>query len=64
MNRLRNIRLTPEQLQWLMDVDYSRRIRWQTHNSTPNMIYTENRNLKIQITKNTVTGEFIVWTWE
>jgi len=64
MNRLRNIRLTPEQLQWLMDVDYSRRIRWEAHKSTPNMIYTENRNLKIQITKNTVTGEFIVWTWE
>lgn len=65
MNRLRNVKLTAEQLQWLIKVDYTvNYYPWQSHKSTPNLIYTENKELRIQVTRDVNTQEITIWTWE
>lgn len=64
MHKLRNVKLTTEQLQWLVNIDYGLHMYWQSHKSTPNLYYIENKNLKIQVTIDRTTQEYTIWTWQ
>lgn len=65
MHRLRNVKLTEAQLEWLLwTVDFETYLGWKHHYTTPGLVYTENSELRIQVTQDVKRQEFTIWTWE
>jgi hypothetical protein len=64
MHKLRNVKLTEEQLIWIWNIDFETYIGWKMYKNFPGMAYIENKELRIQVTWDVVKREYTIWTWE
>jgi len=66
MHSLHKVELTWEQLEWLLDVNFTSYVGWTRDKLDPNILYAVNKDLRIQVTRyvGKEEGSYTIWTWE